>query len=178
MSKPGAAAAEDVDAATALERLYDAHYVRLVRLAVLLLRDHATAEDVVQEAFVAMYRRWDSLEDPDRAVAYLRASVVNGSRSTMRHLRVVDRHRPEEPPDAPGADQAALAVARRRTVLDALGRLPRRQREVLALRYYLDLSESEIADALGISNGAVKTHASRGAVALRATLSRLLEEDS
>jgi RNA polymerase sigma factor (sigma-70 family) len=65
---------------------------------------------------------------------------------------------------------------RRRAVIDALAELPRRQREVLALRYYLDLSEREIAETLGISAGAVKSHASRGAAALRTHLTHLLEE--
>jgi RNA polymerase sigma factor (sigma-70 family) len=66
-----------------------------------------------------------------------------------------------------------LGDSRRRMVLDALQQLPRRQREVLALRYYLDLSEAEIADALGISRGAVKSHASRGSAALRPILEEL-----
>lgn len=159
----------------ALERLYDEHYVRLVRLAVLLLRDTGRAEEIVQDAFVAVHQRWDRLADADLP-AYLRQTVVNRSRSSLRHLRVVDRRRPAASPTAPGADEPVLADDRRQTVIEALWRLPRRQREVLALRYYLDLSEREIGETLQISQGAVKTHASRGASALRATLSGLQED--
>lgn len=163
------------DADVALERLYDEHYVRLVRLAVLLLGDAGRAEEVVQDSFVAVYRRWDRLAGADHP-AYLRQTVVNRSRSALRHLGVVARHQPDAPLDEPGADHDTLRRDQRRTVLDALRRLPRRQREVLALRYYLDLSEREIAETLGISTGAVKSHASRGADALRRSLSTLMEE--
>ena len=165
----------DADADAALERLYDEHYVRLVRLAVLLLGDAGRAEEVVQDSFVAVYRRWDSLHDAD-VPAYLRQTVVNRSRSVLRHLGVVARHQPDAQVDEPGADHDVLRRSRRRAVLDAVRALPRRQREVLALRYYLDLSEREIAETLGISPGAVKSHASRGAEALRRSLSALLEE--
>ena len=167
----------DTDADVTLERLYDAHYVRLVRLAVLLLGDVGRAEEVVQDSFVAVYRRWDRLGDAD-VPAYLRQTVVNRSRSVLRHLSVVAKHPPHAPIDEPGADHDALRGAQRLEVMEAMQRLPRRQREVLALRYYLDLSEREIAETLGISPGAVKSHASRGADALRRSLSPLLEETS
>lgn len=158
----------------ALEQLYAAHWRSLVRLSVLLVRDQGVAEEVVQDAFVAVHGRWGRLRDPGRALAYLRQTVVNRSRSALRHRAVVERHaaRRTPPPEEPGADQAALVSDRRAAVLDALRALPQRQREVLALRYYLDLSEAEISDTLGISRGAVKSHASRGA----ATLRTLLEE--
>ena len=167
----------DTDADVALERLYDAHYVRLVRLAVLLLGDAGRAEEVVQDSFVAIYRDWDRLSI-ENVPAYLRTTVVNRSRSALRHLAVVAKHPPHRPVDEPGADREVLRGAQRRAVIDAMARLPRRQREVLALRYYLDLSEREIAETLGISPGAVKSHASRGADALRRSLSPLLEETS
>jgi RNA polymerase sigma-70 factor (sigma-E family) len=163
------------DADTALEELYAGHYTALVRLAVLLLRDQGLAEDVVQDSFVAVHRRWDRI-DPDKAPAYLRQTVVNRSRSALRHRAVTARHRPDPMPPAAAADDTLLRAERRATVLDALATLPVRQREVLALRYYLDLSEAEIADTLGISRGAVKSHASRGAAALRALIPRE-EED-
>ena len=170
------------DADTAVERLYAAHWRSLVRLAVLLVRDTGTAEDVVQDAFIAMHGRWTKLRGPDRALAYLRQSVVNGSRSVLRHRKVVDRHTRRTaampPADEPGADLPVTDRARRAAVLHALAALPVRQREVLALRYYLDLSEAEIADALGISRGAVKSHASRGAAALRLLLADHLEDRS
>lgn len=164
----------------ALELLYAAHWRRLVRLAVLLVHDQGSAEEIVQDCFVAVHARWGRLHDPDRALAYLRQSVVNRSRSHLRHLAVVRRHAERAAPPDPvaGADHTAHDAARRRTVLDALRGLPRRQREVLALRYYLDLSEAEIADALGISRGAVKSHASRGSAALRAALGSTVEEET
>jgi len=157
----------------ALEQLYAAHWRQLVRLAVLLVRDVGTAEEVVQDAFVAVHGRWGRLRDPDKALAYLRQAVVNRSRSALRHRAVVARHAAREGLRTEVEDESG-AADRRAAVLDALRTLPDRQREVLALRYYLDLSEAEIADTLGISRGAVKSHASRGAAALRS----LLQEDS
>ena len=160
-----------LDADAALEQLYAAHWRSLVRLSVLLLRDQGAAEEVVQDAFVAVHARWSRLRDPDLALAYLRQTVVNRSRSALRHRSVVERHAAtlrvvDSPDTTPDSD-------RREAVLDAMRALPQRQREVLALRYYLDLSEAEIADTLGISRGAVKSHASRGSAALRT----LLEKD-
>ncbi len=165
----------------ALEALYAAHWRPLVRLAVLLVRDVGTAEEVVQDAFVAMHGRWGRLNDNDKALAYLRQSVVNGSRSVLRHQVVVDRHlRATDPRTASTApaDTRALEAARRGAVLDALAQLPQRQREVLVLRHYLDLSETEIADALGIARGSVKSHASRGSAALRVLLGDLWKDES
>ena len=156
----------------ALEQLYAAHWRRLVRVSVLLVRDLPTAEEVVQDAFVAVHGRWGRLRDPDRALAYLHRCVVNGSRSVLRHRAVVTRHAVREPVplSVPGADDAVAADSRREAVLDAVRVLPQRQREVMVLRYYLDLSEAEIAATLGLSRGAVKSHASRGAAALRIAL--------
>lgn len=175
MSRPDA---QRWSADAALEQVYAAHWRSLVRLAVLLVREQGVAEDVVQESFIAMHGRWDRLRDPDRALAYLRQTVVNRSRSVLRHRGVVRRHLESEQslpvPTGAGADEATLDAARRTQVLDALQHLPRRQREVLVLRYYADLSEAEIADTLGVSRGAVKSHASRGA----ATLRELLTEET
>jgi RNA polymerase sigma-70 factor (sigma-E family) len=168
-----------LDADTALEQLYAAHWRRLVRLAVLLLHDQGAAEEVVQDAFVAMHGRWRSLRDPDKALAYLRQTVVNRSRSALRHRGVVERHVARQNPAtalADPADSATLAGDRRTAVLDALRSLPTRQREVLVLRHYLELSEAEIAEALGISRGSVKAHASRGSAALRELLTDHLHE--
>jgi RNA polymerase sigma-70 factor (sigma-E family) len=162
-----------LDADSALEQLYAAHWRGLVRLGVLLLRDQGAAEEVVQDAFVAMHGRWRSLRDPEKALAYLRATVVNRSRSALRHRGVVERYVAGQqtaatPADA--ADAATLAGHRRSAVLDALRTLPTRQREVLVLRHYLELSETEIAETLGISRGSVKVHASRGSATLRGLL--------
>ena len=166
----------------ALEEMYAAHWRQLVRLAVLLVDDVGTAEEVVQDAFVAMHGRWGRLDDNDEALAYLRQTVVNRSRSVLRHRVVVDRHlrstAARSPQTSPDADTGALTVARRSAVLHALGQLPDRQREVLVLRYYLDLSEAEIADALGIARGSVKSHASRGSAALRELLGDVWKDES
>jgi len=172
-----ASASSTWDADDAVTELYVAHYRRLVRLSVLLVRDVETAEEVVQDSFVAMHDRWRRLRDPDTALAYLRQTVVNRSRSVVRRRVVAARHVPEAPPHEPGADVETVVAERRTHVLDALAALPRRQREVIALRYYLDLSETQIAETLGISNGAVKSHASRAADALRTSLGPLLLED-
>jgi RNA polymerase sigma-70 factor (sigma-E family) len=158
-----------------VRELYAAHWTGLVRLAWLLLRDDLAAEEVVQEAFVAVHRRWDSLRDPAGAAAYLRRAVVNGARSSLRHRGVEERHLARERADAgtPGrrteasAEDRVLGSEARRSMVQALGGLPQRQREVLTMRYYLDLSEAEIADALGISAGSVKAHAHRGLATLR-----------
>ena len=175
LTESAAGAAIESRADAALERLYDEHYVRLVRLSVLLLGDVGRAEEVVQDTFVALHQRWSRLEGANLP-AYLRQSVVNRSRSNLRHLRVVDRQPPEAPGAEPGADDPVLADSRRRAVIEALAALPRRQREVLVLRHYLDLSEREIADTLDISPGSVKTHASRGSAALRTALAGLQED--
>jgi len=163
------------DADAAVEALYLAHWDRLVRLSVLLVRDQGMAEEIVQDALVAVHQKWDRLTDQQKALAYLRQAVVNRSRSALRHRGVVTRYlaRQQAPETAPGADRPVLGDSRRRMVLDALQQLPRRQREVLALRYYLDLSEAEIAETLGISRGAVKSHASRGAATLRPILEEM-----
>ena len=158
------------DADTAVEELYAAHYRRLVRLSVLLVRDLGTAEEVVQDSFVALHGKWRGLRDPDKGLAYLRQTVVNRSRSVLRRRGVEARYVPPVERDRPGVDDDAVTAERRTQVLEALRRLPDRQREVLALRYYLDLSEADIATTLGISKGAVKSHASRGAAALRTLL--------
>jgi len=166
-----------LDADTAVEELYNGHYRELVRVAVLLLGDHGTAEEVVQDAFVAMHGRWHRLRDRDKALPYLRRTVVNGARSVLRHRKVVATHQPAPPADQPGADDAVLAAQRRNRVLDALAELPTRQREVLTLRYFLDMSENEIATTLEISAGSVKRHAFRGTQHLRTLLGSMAQEE-
>ncbi|BEP15179.1 SigE family RNA polymerase sigma factor [Acidothermaceae bacterium B102] len=158
------------DADGSLTALYTAHYPGLVRLAAFLLRDPGQAEEVVQDAFVAMHGSWRRLRDPEKAEAYLRQAVVNRSRSGLRRRKVELKHAPKSAPDAPSAEYGALGQLDRTAVIEALRLLPRRQREVLVLRYYGDLTEAQIADTLGISTGAVKSHASRGMSALRTTL--------
>ena len=158
------------DADEALTALYTGHYAALVRLAALLVRSSGEAEEIVQDSFVAMHSKWGRLREPDKAVGYLRRTVVNRARSAQRHHRVADKHNVASSQVAASAEHSALAAESRAVVMDALYRLPTRQREVLVLRYYGDLSEADIAAALGISRGAVKSHASRGIAALHSTL--------
>lgn len=154
----------------AVTALYAAHYSSLVRLAALLLHDREAAEEVVQDAFVAMHQGWARLRDPDKALAYLRQAVVNRSRSSLRRRRTAEHYVPDPVSAAASAETTALGALGSREVMDALRALPRRQREVLVLRYFLDLSEADIAGAMRVSRGAVKSHASRGMTTLRATL--------
>lgn len=158
------------DADRAVTEIYGTHYRSLVRLAMLLVRDVATAEEVVQDSFVAMHGAWRRLRDNEKALSYLRQSVVNRSRSVLRHRVVVDRNAPKPPPDMPSAEHGALTLLERSEVIDALRRLPVRQREALVLRYYLDLPEAQIAAAMGISKGAVKSHTARAIASLRTAL--------
>jgi RNA polymerase sigma-70 factor (sigma-E family) len=166
------AVSADWDADRAVTVLYAAHYRSLVRLAALLLRDMATAEEVVQDSFVAMHDGWRRLRDNDKALSYLRQSVVNRSRSVLRHRMVVDKNAPKPPPDMPSAEQGAITLLERSAVVTALRTLPPRQREALVLRFYGDLSEAQIAAAMGISKGAVKSHTARAMTALRSVLER------
>jgi RNA polymerase sigma-70 factor (sigma-E family) len=154
----------------ALAELYLRHYAPMVRLAVLLTGDQHAAEDVVQDAFAAMYLAWDRLRSPDAA---LRAAVVNKSRSVLRHRIVVDKNLQQAPPgDVPSAEHGAMIRIELSAVLAALRNLPERQREAVILRYYADLPEAETAAAMGVRVGTVKSHAHRGLAALRRELER------
>jgi RNA polymerase sigma-70 factor (sigma-E family) len=161
------------EADDAVTVLYAAHYASLVRLAALLVRHSGEAEEIVQDAFVAMHGRWGRLREPEKALGYLRRSVVNAARSAHRHHNVGDRHLLSERSAgdvhraAGSAEQSALAGESRTEMMRALDTLPQRQREVLVLRYYSDLTEHDIATVLGISDGTVKSHASRGLHSLR-----------
>jgi RNA polymerase sigma-70 factor (sigma-E family) len=130
----------------------------------------ASAEEVVQESFIATYGAWRRLRDTDKALSYLRRSVVNRSRSVLRRRIVADRLAPRHEPDMSSAEQGAITRLERRAVIAALRSLSARQREAVMLRYYLDLSEEEIACAMKISRGAVKTHTARARAALRSIL--------
>ncbi len=159
------------DDAIDLAALYEAHHLQMVRLARLLVDDLATAEDVVQDAFLGMHRKQSGLRDPGAAVGYLRRAVVNQARSTLRRRRTVREHlKVAEPDVGPPADADVLLAEEHQEVLRAVNALPRRQREVLVLRYWSDLSEAEIADALGISKGTVKSQASRALASLSQTI--------
>lgn len=149
-----------------LAALYDEHRIPLVRLALLLVDDLPTAEDVVHDAFARALGRE---VHPEAALGYVRTAVVNGARSTLRRRRTARDYVAPIGLAADPADAAVLADEHRE-VLAALHRLPRRQREVLVLRYYAGLSEAEIATTTGISRGAVKSTAHRALAALERAL--------
>ncbi|MQA10900.1 MAG: SigE family RNA polymerase sigma factor [Pseudonocardiaceae bacterium] len=159
------------DAPLTLEDLYRTHRMRLVRLAILLVDEQATAEDVVQEAFAGLHRNWGKLRDAAAAVGYLRTAVVNGSRSVLRRRKTAREYNPPHQVNARSAESLAMLSAEHQAVVGALSKLPPRQREVLVLRYYGGLSEVEIAEATGISKGTVKSTASRALEALQQVMS-------
>jgi DNA-directed RNA polymerase specialized sigma24 family protein len=136
--------------------LYEQHYASLVRLAALLVRDTATAEEIVQDSFVAVAAACRRHGNTDGALDFLHLSVLNRSRSALRHGI--------SPPPATGHPSGSPPL------LAALGELPARQREVLVLRYYANLSEEQAADAIGISQAAVRRHATRANATLRTLL--------
>ena len=154
-----------------LHALYHSHWRYLVRLAVLLVDDVASAEDVVQDAFVALHRNAGRVREPGAALGYLRASVLNLSRSVIRRRQVARKHlRAAEPEATAAADHDVLVRDEHRATLAAVRALPRHQREVLILRYWSGLSEREIAETLGIAPGSVKSAASRGLATLQKVL--------
>ncbi|MGH3621881.1 MAG: SigE family RNA polymerase sigma factor [Sciscionella sp.] len=150
-----------------LEDLYRDHRMRLVRLAILLVDEPSTAEDVVQEAFTGLHRHWSNLRDSAAAIGYLRTAVVNGSRSVLRRRRTARDYAPPHQVNVRSAESLAMLSAEHQSVVNALSKLPPRQREVLVLRYYGGLSEAEIAETAGISRGTVKSTASRALGALQ-----------
>jgi RNA polymerase sigma factor (sigma-70 family) len=146
--------------------LYQAHGLALVRAAIMLVGDKPTAEDVVQDAFIGLYRAVPRLSSSDKALAYLRASVVNGCRSVHRARQRAFARPVQHAPAVWSAESAALAREESRLAMQAVSRLPARAREVLALRYYLDLPDAEIAAVLGISRSSVSSTASRALAVL------------
>ena len=174
MEPPTEVLSAATDARHHVSALYQAHALALVKLAVLMTGDQPTAEDVVQDAFLGLYRRWQSLHDVDKALGYLRSSVLNGCRSVHR----VRFRREAVVLDPPGAADSAEAEAMlgeaHREVLAALRRLPDRQREAVTLRYCLDMPVDEVARAMGVSAGTVKSATSRGIAAI----TRMLKGDS
>jgi RNA polymerase sigma-70 factor (sigma-E family) len=165
-------------ATDAVTALYEAHSLGLIRLGVVMLGDRPAAEDVVQEAFCGLYRRWHSLSDSTNALAYVRSSVINGCRSALRRrvrqLSLAGFGGADQPGESGSAESEALLGEEHRQVLLAIRRLPARQREALVLRYYLDLDEGEIASSMQVSRGTVKSTTSRALAAL----GRILEEQS
>ncbi len=150
--------------------LFSEHAPQLVSLARFFVDDRAAAEDLVQEAFIRLARSAHRIRAPGSAAAYLRSIVINLARDHNRRGLVSLRHRPPADLVEPSAEEQAGARAERAEVIAALRVLPRRQRDCVALRYYLELGITDIAATLGISENSVKTHLSRGLRTLATTL--------
>ena len=164
------------DATHSVTALYDAHAISMIRIALVMLGDRAAAEDVVQDAFFGLYRRWPKLTDRANALAYVRSAVFNGCRDALRRQARSDQRDRATPwswQDAGSAEAAALIGEDRKLILAAVRRLPDRQREALVCRYYLEMSEEETARAMNISRGTVKSTTSRAVAAL----GRILREE-
>lgn len=127
-----------LDPGEAVTALFREHAVGLTRLAVAMLGNRPAAEDVVQEAFCGLYRRWSHLSDPAKSLPYVRSAVLNGCRSVIRR-RSRQNGRATTEPAAASAEYDALVGEEHRAVLQAVRALPRRQREALMLRYFADL---------------------------------------
>jgi RNA polymerase sigma-70 factor (sigma-E family) len=172
-------ALDDVTARRTVENevasLFRSEYRGLVRMAALLLDEVGASEEVVQDAFVKLQSGWGRLRDPAKAPAWLRSAVLNGARSRLRHRQVSRRHLQMVPPPAPSAEAGAMLGDEHRKMMAALRALPLRQREALVLKFYVNLPEADIATAMDVSPGTVKTHVHRGLAALQSTLGQ--EED-
>jgi len=153
-------------AAAAVAALYQHHAMGLIRLAYLMLGDRAGAEDAVQDAFCGLYRHWDRLADQDRALAYVRSSVLNGCRSALRRRTTGRRLLTAYQPPTASAEAAVLGLEERQEVMRAVRQLPGRQREALVLRFYLDLPEREIARLMGLRPSSVRSATARALKAL------------
>jgi RNA polymerase sigma-70 factor (sigma-E family) len=160
--------ARDRDGAAAVTVLYHEHALGLMRLAHIMLGDKQAAEDVVQDAFLGLYRRWSHLADPAKALQYVRSSVLNGCRSARRRSTPVSVH--AEPLPAASAEAAALSAEERDEVMTALRGLPARQREALVLRFFLDEPAAQIAEDMGISQSSVRSATARGLASLHRML--------
>lgn len=172
LDSPAGPHSDDRDeAAAAIAPLYRASALGLIRLAYVMLGDLPSAEDVVQEAFLGLYRNWRRVEGDGGALYYVRASVLNGCRSVLRRRAVRRRMLLEQPP-AVSAEAVVLGAQERHEVIRALGRLPHRQREALLLRFYCELPDAEIARVMGIRPGTVRSTVHRGIEAL----GRILKE--
>ncbi|MFD3544710.1 SigE family RNA polymerase sigma factor [Streptomyces sp. NPDC058655] len=169
----GTAEAAPVVAGTTVDHLtetYQAHYRSLLGLAALLLDDTASCEDVVQEAFIRVHSARNRVRDRDKTLAYLRQTVVNLSRSALRR-RILGLKLLSKPmPDMASAEEGAYDQLERDDLIKSMRGLQRRQREVLVLRYFADMTEAQVAETLGISIGSVKAYGSRGIAALRVAM--------
>ena len=172
MQPPTETLPDGLEATQRVSALFEAHALALKKLAFLMTGDQPTAEDIVQDAFLGLCRRWRSLDDADKALGYLRISVLNGCRSVHRVRFRRQGIALDAPEDTASAEDIAILGEANRQVLVGIRRLPARQREAVVLRYYLDMTEDQAAHAMGVSRGTVKSATSRGLAAL----ARMLEE--
>lgn len=142
-----------------LSDLYFAHRLSLTRLAALWV--DGNGEDAVQEAFLRVWLRWDRIDDPDKVLVYVQRAVVNVAKSELRRRRVARRHPPVRPSNAPASEDVAASIAADQALVAQVRRLSPRQAACVGLRFYMDMSEKEIAEVLGIGTGSVKKHTSR-----------------
>jgi len=172
----GASSAAQESAEDAVAALYRASALGLIRMAYVMLDDLQGAEDVVQEAFYGLFRRWSRLKDADSAIFYVRAAVLNGCRSALRRRAVRRRVLAGQPDQRPAASAEALVIKgqERDEVIRALGRLPHRQREALVLRFYLELSDEQIARVMDIRQSTVRSTVVRALDALGRDLKETL----
>jgi DNA-directed RNA polymerase specialized sigma24 family protein len=168
VSIPGLRAGRDADRTVAA--LYGQHYSALVRLASLLVGDPATGEEIVQDSFVALYASRPRLRDGDGALSYLRQSVLHRSRSAGRRGAAAEPKASGPGTEGPAGLRRPPAAPGRPVVISALHALPARQREAVVMRYYAGLSETRVAEVMGISTRAARQHTERGMGALRAVL--------
>lgn len=182
-STGGAAASSAADANTgggfvAVDEVYRRHFIPLTRVAAMVVGDSATAQDVVQDVFVSLHARWSRLSDwsEQRLLGYVRRAVLNGARSVMRRRGVAAAHQVTPHRLADAAEVAALSRMGGEALRREIARLPRRQQEVVLLRYLLDLSSAETAQALDISVTAVASSAARGIAALQDALASGVDE--
>jgi RNA polymerase sigma-70 factor (sigma-E family) len=146
------------------EEAFDALFAAARRIAVRLVGSGAAADDVAAEALARTYARWSKVRDLDYRDAWVMRVAANVALDVLRRSR-----RPLPAPAAAEDDPAEAAVTRL-ALVHALRRLPRRQRDVVVLRYLADLSEADVAQSLGVSAGSVKQHAHRAVDALRRAL--------
>ncbi|MEX0946430.1 MAG: sigma-70 family RNA polymerase sigma factor [Acidimicrobiia bacterium] len=161
-----------------VSELYRAESANLVRLARFFVDDRNAAEDLVQEAFIRLARTVGRIRDVERTPAYLRSIVLNLARDHNRRGLVSLRHQPAADPAPPSVEEEIGVREDQRRVIEALRGLPKRQRDCLVLRYYLELGVAEIAADLGLSVNSVKTHLQRGLRALEVRLEEGSDDDA
>jgi RNA polymerase sigma-70 factor (sigma-E family) len=165
----------EIDRDALVADLYDREGAALLRLARLFTDDRTAAEDILQESFIRLHRNAHRIKDPAKAAPYMRSIVLNLARDYNRRGLMSLRHQGSLTPGGtyPTPEDRIVRDEDQGEVVDALRDLPGRQRDCLVLRFYVELSEAEIGETLGISKNSVKTHCRRGMAALKQRLEGL-----